>query len=88
MTQTTFEDFARRVSYSVVRLTHPGETETPYMKSSIRQPHGGLLVNVRPLLIADVLPEQQKADYLIMKARQCERRLWEAVQNRLPEQAE
>lgn len=88
MTQDTFEEFARSVSYEVVKVRHPGETETPYLKSSISRPYGGSLVNMRPLLIADVLPEPQKADYLIMKARQCERRLWEGLQNRPPEPAE
>lgn len=88
MTQDTFEEFARRVSYEVVKVSRPDETETSYLKSSIRRPYGGTLVNVRPLILADVLPEPQKADYLIFKARQCERRLWEAVRSRIPQQAE
>lgn len=87
MTQTTFEDFTRRVSYDVVRLANPGESELPYIRSSVTL-NEGTLTNLRPLLMADVLPEPQKADYIVMKARQSERRLWEAVQNRLPEQAE
>jgi hypothetical protein len=82
MIQETFEDFKRSVSYTVERLPNtPLSFEPYYLKCAVLRPYG-LLVNLRPLTIVEVLSDEQKADYLIMKARQGERRLWEALQNR------
>lgn len=88
MTQGTFEEFARRVSYEVVRLAHPAGTgEEQYIKGSIKWAKG-TLTSLRLLLIIDFLPDPRGAEYLIKKARECERRLWDALQNRLLEPAE
>ncbi len=88
MTQETFEEFSRRVSYSVSGYTEPGATKTSYMKCSVKLDHGGSLINPQPLYIIDALSDEQKAIYLLMKARRGVKRLWEVVQIRNPVCAE
>lgn len=88
MTQETFEEFSRRVSYSVFDYTEPGATKLLYMECSVKLDHGGNLINPRPLYIIDALSDEQKAIYLLMKARRGAKRLWEAVQIRNPVCAE
>jgi hypothetical protein len=88
MAQETFEEFKRSVRYSVEELVSlPEGVESYYLKCAIYH-HSARLVNLRPLTIIEVLSDEQKADYLIIKARQGERRLWEALQIRKPIEAE
>jgi hypothetical protein len=77
MAQETFEEFSRRVSYSID--TSPlGDL---CLKCVVRLPYG-TLANYRPLYIVDALSDEQKAFFIILKARQGLNRLWEALQNR------
>jgi hypothetical protein len=88
MAQETFEEFSRRVSYSVIDYTEPGATKQLELMCSVKLPFGGFLSVFRPLYIIDALSDEQKAQFLVLKARQGANRLWEAMQVRKPIEAE
>ncbi len=88
MAQETFEEFSRRVSYSVIDYTEPGATKQLELMCSVKLPFGGFLSVFRPLYIIDALSDEQKALFIILTASRGRNRLWEALQIRKPIEAE
>jgi hypothetical protein len=85
MAQETFEEFSRRVSYSVVEFTEPDGSKTQGLMCHVKLSGYGYLnsLNIcKYLYIMDALSDEQKAFFLVLKARQGLNRLWEALQNR------
>jgi hypothetical protein len=88
MAQETFEEFSRRVSYSVIDYTEPGGVKTLYLKCEVKVGPSRHRYSSMALYIIDALSDEQKAQFLALKARQGANRLWEALQIRKPIAAE